>query len=55
MKLRVIKPIYYEGVVLSEGEEFESPEQRGRELLKKGYATEASSEQPEEKPRKGKK
>lgn len=38
MKLTVIRPIYVEGKVLLEGDAFETLEQHGRELIKKGYA-----------------
>lgn len=38
MKLTVIRPIYVEGKVLVEGDAFETLEQHGRELIKKGYA-----------------
>ena len=43
MKLRSIKPIYHEGVVLTEGTEFETLEQRGRELVEKGYAVDPNA------------
>ncbi|MBN3344985.1 hypothetical protein H5A44_21505 [Pectobacterium brasiliense] len=58
MKLIAIKPIYLDGVVVVEGAEFETREQHGRELLKKGYAKEITvdniAEQPEQ-PKKAKK
>ncbi|MHB0155989.1 DUF7210 family protein, partial [Klebsiella pneumoniae] len=38
MKLIAVKPIYFGGVVVSEGELLETQEQHGRELVKKGYA-----------------
>lgn len=38
MKIRSIKPVYFNGVVHVEGSEFETLEQHGRELIKKGYA-----------------
>lgn len=38
MKLRSIKPIYHKGEVLTEGTEFETLEQHGRELIQRGYA-----------------
>ena len=38
MKLRSVKPIYHEGTVRTEGTVFETLEQHGRELIKKGYA-----------------
>jgi len=40
MKLRSIKPIYHQGEVLTEGTEFETLEQHGRELIQRGYAEE---------------
>ncbi|EPT7065501.1 hypothetical protein AUN10_20500 [Cronobacter sakazakii] len=40
MKLIAIKPIYFEGNVLTEGAEFETLDQHGRELVKRGYAEE---------------
>lgn len=46
MKLIAIKPIYFEGNVLTEGTEFETLEQHGRELIKKGYAMLDESENP---------
>jgi len=38
MKLTLIRPIVVDGKVLVEGETFETLEQHGRELVKKGYA-----------------
>ncbi|EMD6922283.1 hypothetical protein VRT53_002034, partial [Citrobacter freundii] len=38
MKLIAVKPIYFGGVVVTEGELLETQEQHGRELIKKGYA-----------------
>lgn len=43
MKLRSVKPIYHKGEVLTEGTAFETLEQHGRELIKRGYAEEAAS------------
>lgn len=40
MKLKAIKPIYIGGDVVVEGREFETHEQHGRELERKGYAVE---------------
>ncbi|HIF6298737.1 TPA: hypothetical protein ACX3LH_000993 [Klebsiella michiganensis] len=37
MKLIAVKPIYFSGVVVAEGELLETQEQHGRELVKKGY------------------
>ncbi|HIF7173981.1 DUF7210 family protein [Klebsiella pneumoniae] len=54
MKLIAVKPIYYGGVVVTEGEPLETLEQHGRELVKKGYArlvdvdNSAQPEQPEQ-------
>lgn len=47
MKLIAIKPIYFEGNVLTEGTEFETQEQHGRELLKRGYAEEPGAKKPD--------
>lgn len=44
MKMRTIKPIYHKGNVLTEGTEFETPEQHGRELIKIGYAEQAQDD-----------
>ncbi|EKN3610728.1 hypothetical protein [Yersinia enterocolitica] len=38
MKLIALKQIYFGYSVLDDGQEFETGEQHGRELLKKGYA-----------------
>ena len=38
MKLLLIKPNYFGGTVVSEGNTIETDEQHGRELIKKGYA-----------------
>lgn len=43
MKLRSIKPIYHKGEVLTEGTEFETLEQHGRELIQHGYAEESGA------------
>ncbi|HBR3537790.1 TPA: hypothetical protein L9S83_005333, partial [Klebsiella pneumoniae] len=54
MKLIAVKPIYFGGVVVTEGEPLETLEQHGRELVKKGYArlvdvdNSAQPEQPEQ-------
>lgn len=51
MKLIAVKPIYFGGVVVTEGEYLETQEQHGRELIKKGYARLVvvdNSEQPEQ-------
>lgn len=40
MKLIVLRAIYFGGVVVTEGEEIETLEQHGRELIQKGYAKE---------------
>lgn len=47
MKLIAIKPIYFEGRVLTEGTEFETLEQHGRELVARGYASEAGAKKTE--------
>jgi len=38
MKLLLIKPNYFGGTVVSEGNTIETDDQHGRELIKKGYA-----------------
>ncbi|MCU8586959.1 hypothetical protein NYP83_08585 [Erwinia pyrifoliae] len=43
MKLFLIKPNYFGGTVVSEGNTIETTEQHGRELIKLGYATEVDS------------
>ena len=40
MKLLLIKPNYFGGTVVSEGNQIETTEQHGRELIKLGYASE---------------
>lgn len=52
MKLIAIKPIYYEGEVLTEGAEFETLEQHGRDLLERGYAKKPGEKKadPEKEP-----
>lgn len=40
MKLIVLRAIYFGGVVVTEGEEIETLDQHGRELIQKGYAKE---------------
>lgn len=47
MKLIAIKPIYFEGNVLTEGTEFETLEQHGRELLARSYAAEPGAKKRE--------
>ncbi|CAM8037097.1 hypothetical protein [Leclercia adecarboxylata] len=47
MKLIAIKPIYFEGSVLTEGTEFETLEQHGRDLLASGYAQEPGEKNPD--------
>jgi len=49
MKLIALKPIYFGGVVVSEGHPLETLEQHGRELIKKGYAKTDETEKPEPK------
>ncbi|WP_413732339.1 hypothetical protein [Sodalis sp. RH20] len=53
MKMTAIKPIYLNRDVVLAGQEFETLEQHGRELIKKGYAeavTEVAADVPAEKP-----
>lgn len=38
MKLKTLKPLYLGGQTLTEGRAFETIEQHGRELIRKGYA-----------------
>lgn len=38
MKLTLIKPNYFAGKVISEGNDIETTEQHGRELIRLGYA-----------------
>jgi len=47
MKLIAIKPIYFEGNVLTEGTAFETLEQHGRDLLASGYAQEPGEKKPD--------
>lgn len=51
MKMKAIRPIYKDGKTLIEGEEFETGEQHGRELLNRGYASQVGviAEQTETK------
>jgi hypothetical protein len=39
MKMKALRPICKDGKTLIEGEEFETGEQHGRELLTRGYAS----------------
>ncbi|HDM8376452.1 TPA: hypothetical protein P0N90_004275, partial [Yersinia enterocolitica] len=48
MKLIALKQIYFGYSVLDHGQEFETGEQHGRELLKKGYAKRPDELQPAE-------
>ena len=48
MKMRSLKPVYFNGTVQAEGSEFETLEQHGRELIKKGYAESVSEDTPAE-------
>ncbi|WP_227722417.1 hypothetical protein [Yersinia proxima] len=48
MKLIALKQIYFGYSVLDHGQEFETGEQHGRELLKKGYAKRLEELQPAE-------
>ncbi|MDE1496526.1 hypothetical protein KKJ25_16705 [Xenorhabdus bovienii] len=40
MKLTVLRAIYFEGQVITEGHVIDTFEQHGRELIQKGYAAE---------------
>ncbi|WP_099074608.1 hypothetical protein [Proteus alimentorum] len=40
MKLVILRVIYFEGRVVLEGEQIDTLEQHGRELIQKGYAKE---------------
>ncbi|MGW1368730.1 DUF7210 family protein [Providencia hangzhouensis] len=40
MKLLILRAIYFGGKVVTEGEEIETQELHGRELIQKGYASE---------------
>ena len=48
MKLITLKQIYFGYSVLNQGQEFETTEPHGRELLKKGYAKTPEALQPAE-------
>ncbi|VYT92931.1 hypothetical protein [Metakosakonia massiliensis] len=48
MKLIALKPIYFGGVVVTEGHRLETLEQHGRELIEKGYAMLDVTENPEQ-------
>lgn len=48
MKLRSVRPIYHEGTVRTEGTVFETLDQHGRELIKKGYAEAVDEANPAE-------
>lgn len=48
MKLKSIKPIFFGGTVLAEGQEFDTNESHGRELKQKGYAAEIIDQTPAE-------
>ncbi|MDM9306099.1 hypothetical protein ACPEF3_00555 [Klebsiella sp. K822] len=48
MKIIAVKPIYFGGVVVAEGELLETQEQHGRELVKKGYARLVDVDNPEQ-------
>lgn len=50
MKLIALKPIYFGGIVIVEGQQLKTLEQHGRELIAKGYARladDGNSPQPE--------
>lgn len=42
MKLIALKPIYFGGTVVTEGQALETFEQHGRELILKGYAIQSA-------------
>ncbi|MCG3471997.1 hypothetical protein L7750_16890 [Xenorhabdus bovienii] len=42
MKLTVLRAIYFEGQVITEGHVIDTVEQHGRELIQKGYAAETA-------------
>ncbi|WP_223563932.1 DUF7210 family protein [Pantoea agglomerans] len=44
MKITLLKPNYFEGKVIREGESIETTEQHGRELIKLGYAEQVQYE-----------
>ena len=48
MKLIALKPIYFAGTVVIEGNRLETQEQHGRELIKKGYAKNDETDNPEQ-------
>ena len=48
MKMRSLKPVYFNGTVQTEGSEFETLDQHGRELIRKGYAECVSEDTPAE-------
>lgn len=50
MKMRALKPVYFSGTVQTEGSLFETLEQHGRELIKKGYAESVSEDNSAEQP-----
>ncbi|EMF4672895.1 hypothetical protein KDV41_12350 [Providencia stuartii] len=41
MKLKLLRPICFGGGVAVEGDEIETTEQHGRELIQKGYASDS--------------
>jgi hypothetical protein len=48
MKLIANRPIYVNGAVVIDGHPFETQDQHGRELIRKGYATLIAGSQPEQ-------
>ncbi|WPD00532.1 hypothetical protein [Proteus terrae] len=56
MKLIILRAIYFEGCVVLEGEQIDTLEQHGRELIQKGYAKEQEEAhlviEPEHEPKK---
>lgn len=56
MKLLLLRAIYFNHDVVTEGREIETSELHGRELINKGYAKQIiENALPESKPKKGKK
>lgn len=45
MKLIALRPLYINGTVVTQGEEFDTNERHGRELLHKAYVKPALSQQ----------
>ncbi|WP_273827894.1 hypothetical protein [Providencia rettgeri] len=59
MKLLILRAIYFGGKVVTEGDEIETLELHGRELIQKGYASEivinhATEQQEQQEPKQAK-